>query len=109
MPRDEIPVTPESLKRFGDRLVTEGDCIVYQGTRVKEGYGQFKFKGACMYAHRFAFKIAYGDIPEGILVLHKCDNPPCVLIDHLFGGTQKMNMQDCMNKGRHWRGHAKTG
>lgn len=45
-------------------------------------------------AHRFAWAAAHGDIPDGMLVLHKCDNPPCVNVDHLFLGTHKDNVDD---------------
>ena len=51
-------------------------------------------------AHRFSFKIKNGKIPEGLLVLHKCDNPPCVNPKHLFLGTSKDNTQDSIRKRR---------
>lgn len=52
-------------------------------------------------AHRVAWVIFRGDIPEGMGVLHRCDNPCCVNTEHLFLGDQKENMADMAKKGRH--------
>jgi hypothetical protein len=55
-------------------------------------------------AHRASWILACGQIPAGIDVLHRCDNPSCVNVDHLFLGTPKENTRDMMAKGRHgWR------
>jgi len=51
-------------------------------------------------AHRSAWRIAIGPIPEGAQVLHKCDNPPCVNPRHLFLGDCTINAQDKVTKGR---------
>lgn len=52
-------------------------------------------------AHRLAWELAHGPIPDGLNVCHKCDNPRCARVDHLFLGTQKQNVHDAMQKGRH--------
>lgn len=51
-------------------------------------------------AHRIAYELAYGPIPEGMKVCHRCDNPRCVNPDHLFLGSQKTNIHDCIHKSR---------
>lgn len=71
-------------------------------TRSDEGhrYGSFYYGGRSELAHRVSWLISRGPIPEGLWVLHRCDNPGCVNPDHLFLGTQTDNMQDCARKGR---------
>jgi len=64
------------------------------------GYGRISVRGVMVLAHRLSWIWANGEIPKGMFVLHKCDNPTCVNPNHLFLGTKKDNTQDCIRKGR---------
>lgn len=86
------------------RLDLETGCLVWQGATTKKGYGRFRAGGPKLLAHRVAWEVFKGPIPEGLCVLHKCDNPPCCAVDHLFLGTKTINRLDCVTKGRQSRG-----
>lgn len=79
------------------------DCMPYQGCRTKDGYGQVCIKGRVVRAHRLAYcranNLSLDDI-KGLVVRHKCDNPPCCNPDHLEIGTQRDNVLDCIKRGR---------
>lgn len=77
-------------------------CWDWSGTIMESrgGYGYFRMNGRMFRAHRFSWKLAKGEIPEGLFVLHKCDNAKCVRPSHLFLGTHKDNMDDMVAKGR---------
>jgi HNH endonuclease len=70
------------------------------GLNRPNGYGRFRVNGILDYAHRYSWKIYKGSIPQGMNVLHHCDNPSCVNPDHLFLGTQSENLHDMVAKGR---------
>lgn len=83
-------------------------CWNWQGGLTGQGYGQSWDSSTQepLDAHRLSYKTFVGPLPEsdgsyhGICVLHKCDNPKCINPEHLFLGTQKINIQDCAAKGR---------
>jgi len=81
-----------------------GKCIEFKGAKNDRGYGQRKYKGKTMGAHRAAYIETHGEIPEGLVVMHSCDNPPCVNLDHLSLGTRADNNADMAAKGRSPRG-----
>jgi hypothetical protein len=97
--------------RFAEKLAdAESGCLEWQGRKNKHGYGIFCIGHTeKVLAHRFAWQMMRGEIPKGLNVLHRCDNPKCVKLDHLFVGTQADNVADMWAKGR-WvpRGLAKT-
>jgi hypothetical protein len=82
-------------------------CIPWIGQITRNGYGVMRIGGAGSLrttAHRVAWLLERGDLSPEILVLHRCDNPSCVNIDHLFIGSQQDNVNDMVSKNRHqWR------
>lgn len=82
-------------------LPVESGCWEWQAGRNEHGYGLFATRrSGRSRAHRVAYERFVGPIPEGLHVLHTCDNPPCVNPAHLFLGTVKDNSKDMMRKGR---------
>lgn len=75
-------------------------CLIWTGSTHTNGYGAISFNGQQTSTHRAVWTEANGEIPEGMCVLHRCDTPPCVNIDHLFMGTMADNMDDKSKKGR---------
>jgi hypothetical protein len=90
-------------ERFAEKYRVDADtgCWVWTASFTRGGYGQFGFGGITRRAHRVSWVLHRGPIPDGLWVLHKCDNPPCVNPDHLFLGTCSDNSRDCVAKGRH--------
>lgn len=76
-----------------------GRCWQWMAGKTWQGYGQFRG----LKASRVAWELCKGEIPDGMFVLHHCDNTSCVNPKHLFLGTGLDNMQDMVVKGR-WRG-----
>jgi Autographiviridae endonuclease len=68
------------------------------------GYGMLQHEGRLWYAHRLAYSLAIGPIPEGCLICHHCDQRLCINPSHLFAGSPADNTQDAIAKGRIQRG-----
>jgi hypothetical protein len=101
-----MPFPQRIIDKFWSRVAKKepADCWEWQGHLTK-GRGQFRPGSSLkntkrIYASRFAWTVTFGEIPEGKLVLHRCDNPKCCNPDHLFIGTHDDNIQDCISKGR---------
>jgi hypothetical protein len=83
-------------------------CWEWLGARLKRGYGNYRGGRRKALAHRYSWEMHFGPIPDGLWVLHKCDNPGCVRPDHLFLGTHLDNMADMTAKGRSTHGERGT-
>jgi len=77
-----------------------GQCREWLGAKNNWGYGRLMWKGRARLAHRLAHIEYIGPIPEGLDVLHSCDNPGCISHEHLFLGTNADNAADMVFKGR---------
>lgn len=91
------------MERFWSKAAigSEDECWEWTGSRHYKGYGKFWLKG-CRSAHRVAYELTHGPITDPpLLVMHSCDNPPCVNPTHLSLGTASDNQRDSAAKGRH--------
>lgn len=91
-------------ERFFEKVQKTDNCWIWTAA-LRKGYGSITKPNAGktsgkLYAHRVSFEIHIGPIPEGMKVLHRCDNPKCVNPSHLFLGTSKDNSLDMVAKGR---------
>lgn len=88
--------------RFWRKVEKSSGCWEWTGTLEKNGYGRVRTSNPRrqVFVHRASWELAHGPIPEGLFVLHKCDNPKCVNPVHLFLGTQQDNIDDMRQKGR---------
>ena len=77
------------------------DCDIFTGCKDTHGYGQIKNKGKNILVHRWVLENSKGPIPNGMCVLHSCDTPACVNVEHLRLGTHAENMKD-----KHFRGRS---
>lgn len=93
-------MTLRQQKNFWSLVKKTDSCWIWCGYRTKRGYGRYNG----VLAHRIAWILEHGPLPEEIDVLHSCDNPRCVNPAHLFPGTVVDNVQDMCQKGRHGRG-----
>jgi len=95
------PPKPTDRERFDAQVDRSGECWVWTGTKNRLGYGAFRLDGHRLNASRAAWILAHGPLRRDVHVCHRCDNPPCVRLDHLFVGSAADNQRDARSK---WRG-----
>ncbi len=88
-------------ERLNSKTYVHDGHLLWAGALSGGGYGSIWTDGSPQKTHRVAWEIAYGPIPEGKLVLHRCNIPPCLLPWHLYLGTQADNIQDVVAAGNH--------
>jgi hypothetical protein len=93
---------PNLARRFWAKVYKTEGCWFWIAGKNQHGYGKISRtrKAGPERAHRISWELNYGPIPDGLCVLHKCDNPPCVRPEHLFLGTKRDNHDDMVKKGR---------
>ena len=101
-------------RMYSHVTVAASGCHEWNGYRTYQGYGKTSLGSKAIRAHRLSWILQVGPIPDGLLVLHKCNNPSCVNIEHLYVGTKRDNAFDCVKAGTHFsmgRGqtHCKRG
>jgi hypothetical protein len=102
-PRGPYKKKKTAVNRFLEKVdynFNENGCLEWIGSLTDKAYGLFSYNGKTVKAHRFSYELFYEKIPEGMVVMHSCDNPKCVNPNHLSLGTQEDNIRDMINKNR---------
>jgi HNH endonuclease len=94
-------IVNNDLARFAAGVMhAKSGCLLWTKAKDRYGYGRTHLRGRVEKAHRAAWTLHRGPIPRGMWVLHHCDTPACVNVEHLFLGDRAANMQDMAAKGR---------
>jgi hypothetical protein len=104
-PAQQVTYFEKRVKIFLKNINFTKDCWEWKGAPNDWGYGHFYVNPRNYLAHRLSYIWFVGEIPPGMLICHKCDNPICVNPDHLFSGTWRTNVRDMADKKRNWVFH----
>jgi len=103
---DDSPeeVHRKNVRRFWSKTAVNGNCVIWTAGKCTDGYGKFATgphgRQKHFRAHRWIYEAVLGPIGD-LVILHSCDTPLCVTLQHLDVGTQADNVRDSINKGRH--------
>ena len=93
--------TAQSDPDGSDKIFDDPDaCFLWELAKDADGYGVVRRNGKTQRAHRAAWEAIHGPIPPGMVLLHSCDTPACIKVEHLSVGTQADNVRDMVQKGR---------
>jgi len=95
-----IPAASTADRLASGLVARPSGCIEWVKTRGRGGYGYFVSNGVRISTHRIAWELLNGPIPDGLLIRHSCDNPPCCNPAHLSPGTVRDNAADMIAHGR---------
>ena len=84
---------------FMNKVQKTDTCWIWKGKITPHGYGHQTRRNSTSFAHRISYEYHTGKIPEGKMILHKCNNKLCVNPDHLYAGTAYDNAQDAIRDG----------
>jgi hypothetical protein len=106
--------TEEQSKRFWAKVNKKADdeCWEWTAAKSSKGYGQFALNKIAKSTHRISYIIHKGEIPDGLMICHTCNNPPCINPNHLYAGTSSDNMEQSVREMRHHeqsKTHCKNG
>jgi hypothetical protein len=93
--------SPRDLRSFWRRVEKTDGCWFWRGKIKSTGYGIVQRARKAIHAHRYAYELIVGPIPDGLYICHHCDVRACVNPAHLFPATQRENILDMVSKGRH--------
>jgi hypothetical protein len=100
--RMQVPMEKRLLSKIDKHgpLILETHCWTWTGSRKKDGHGQIWTGQTTVVATRALWTVLNGPIPDGLVIRHRCDNPPCMNPEHLSLGTPKQNSLDAVARGR---------
>ena len=87
--------------RFWEKVNKTDTCWLWTGAKLRTGYGSIRIDQKSVRAHRVAYELVVGPIPDGLLILHSCDTPLCVNPAHLRIGGKQENTKDAIERGQH--------
>lgn len=94
-------MSPTVANRLWAKVRLTNGCWIWTGASVPKGYGKIFSDGRYLYTHRVAWELSHGPIAAGMVVMHQCDNPACVRVEHLRLGTVTENNRDMARKGHY--------